>query len=91
MVLIGVHPEDGGGVIHREPVTSDVPAAASWRTTHILIRNRGSAGLAFRAHDAPARPPGKEHRPGTRPVLCVYWIGYLSRGGLTRASLKGRG
>ena len=33
---------------------------------HILIRNRGSAGLAFRAHDAPARPAGKEHRPSRR-------------------------
>ena len=38
--------------------------------------------------------PGRSTAPaatGTRPVLCVYWIGYLSRGGLTRASLKGRG
>ena len=74
------------------PETSRLAADVVAHDTHILIRNRGSAGLAFRAHDAPARPAGRSTAPaasGTRPVLGVYWIGYLSRGGLTRASLKG--
>ena len=42
--------------------------------THILFRNCGSAGLAFRAHDAPARPAEKEHRPPRRLAPDQYCV-----------------
>ena len=58
-----------------------VPEAAGVvaHDAHILITNRGSAGLAFRRHDAPARPARKEHRPPRRlhPTSIVHLLDRL--------------